>query len=211
MLLLSAMEKWSNPIKAHIFFLSSAFSHRLQHYLLISEEFQDFLLALLLFLFFELNDFFIFFRLKGSSAIMCYHCNSAYDPRCADPFNSFSIGIINCSTQQETEHQKSLGLQSTLCRKTKQKGEKLSVLKMYSKCWLKHRLVDKNQFQFMESSVSFAAAATSQTSETTKTAWSVVELTMSKHFIAHAQLTCATHHPKCSILVRLFFPFSVSR
>lgn len=58
---------------------------------------------------------------KGSSAIMCYHCNSAYDPRCADPFNSFSIGIINCSTQQETEHQKSLGLQATLCRKTKQK------------------------------------------------------------------------------------------
>lgn len=210
MLLLSAMEKWSNPIKAHIFpffrFLSPSPALFIDFGRIPRFPPRAFIVSI-----FWTERFFIFFRLKGSSAIMCYHCNSAYDPRCADPFNSFSIGIINCSTQQETEHQKSLGLQSTLCRKTKQKGEKLSVQTVYSKCWLKHRLVDKNQFQFMESSVSFAAAATSQTSETTKTAWSVVELTMSKHFIAHAQLTCATHHPKCSILVRLFFPFSVSR
>lgn len=53
---------------------------------------------------------------------MCYHCNSAYDPRCADPFNSFSIGMINCSTQQPTEHMTSMGLTPTLCRKTTQKG-----------------------------------------------------------------------------------------
>lgn len=69
--------------------------------------------------------FFLMFRfIPGSSAIMCYHCNSAYDPRCADPFNAFSIGMINCSVQPQTEHQKNLDLPSTLCRKTTQKGKR---------------------------------------------------------------------------------------
>lgn len=58
----------------------------------------------------------------GSTAIMCYHCNSAYDPRCADPFNSFSIGMINCSTQKPPDHLTDKDLQPTLCRKTTQKG-----------------------------------------------------------------------------------------
>lgn len=60
--------------------------------------------------------------LTGSTAIMCYHCNSAYDPRCADPFNAFSIGMINCSTQPPTEHMIQSQLNATLCRKTTQKG-----------------------------------------------------------------------------------------
>ncbi|CAG9810996.1 unnamed protein product [Chironomus riparius] len=58
----------------------------------------------------------------GSNAIMCYHCNSAYDPRCADPFNSFSLGIINCSMAPVPDHVGSMGIErATLCRKTTQK------------------------------------------------------------------------------------------
>jgi hypothetical protein len=60
----------------------------------------------------------------GTNAIMCYHCNSAYDPRCADPFNSFSLGIINCSAVAVADHVQALGIEhATLCRKTTQKGK----------------------------------------------------------------------------------------
>lgn len=70
--------------------------------------------------------------LLGSTAIMCYHCNSAYDPRCDDPFNSFSIGMINCSTQPPTEHMLSMNLTATLCRKTTQKGKIFARLSFWS-------------------------------------------------------------------------------
>ncbi|XP_026471952.1 uncharacterized protein LOC113376259 [Ctenocephalides felis] len=33
----------------------------------------------------------------SSDALLCYACNSRYDPRCADPFNPYSLGIMNCS------------------------------------------------------------------------------------------------------------------
>lgn len=54
-----------------------------------------------------------------SSAIMCYHCNSEYDPRCGDPFNSYSLGVVNCSVTPRPEH---ITEEPTLCRKIMQKG-----------------------------------------------------------------------------------------
>lgn len=55
-----------------------------------------------------------------TNAIMCYHCNSAYDPRCGDPFDSFSLGQVNCSVTPRPEH---ITEEPTLCRKIKQRGE----------------------------------------------------------------------------------------
>lgn len=54
-----------------------------------------------------------------TNAIMCYHCNSAYDPRCGDPFDSFSLGQVNCSVTPKPEH---ITEEPTLCRKMKQRG-----------------------------------------------------------------------------------------
>ncbi|XP_012269177.1 uncharacterized protein LOC105693673 [Athalia rosae] len=52
-------------------------------------------------------------------AIICYQCNSEYDPRCGDPFDSYTLGTVNCSFQPRPEH---LGnAEPTLCRKTLQK------------------------------------------------------------------------------------------
>lgn len=52
-------------------------------------------------------------------AIVCYQCNSEYDPRCGDPFDSYTLGTVNCSFQPKLEH---LGnTEPTLCRKTSQK------------------------------------------------------------------------------------------
>lgn len=59
---------------------------------------------------------------SGANAIMCYHCNSAYDPRCGDPFNPFSLGVVNCSLASPLEH---VSEEPTLCRKTTQKGENI--------------------------------------------------------------------------------------
>ncbi|CAO1422469.1 unnamed protein product [Diamesa serratosioi] len=56
--------------------------------------------------------------IKDTTAIMCYHCNSAYDPRCGDPFDSFSLGQVNCSVTPKPDHITEL---PTLCRKIKQK------------------------------------------------------------------------------------------
>ncbi|CRL03898.1 CLUMA_CG017020, isoform A [Clunio marinus] len=65
----------------------------------------------------------LIFGIKGSTALMCYHCNSAYDPRCEDPFNSFSIATVNCSTLPLPEKTDPNGnaYEYTLCRKTSQK------------------------------------------------------------------------------------------
>lgn len=71
--------------------------------------------------------------ISGSNAIMCYHCNSAYDPRCADPFNSFSLGIINCSMAPVPDHVGSMGIErATLCRKTVQKGRFLKFRRLHN-------------------------------------------------------------------------------
>lgn len=68
-----------------------------------------------------------------SSAIMCYQCNSEYDPRCGDPFDSYSLGQVNCSMKEQLEHLP--GLAPSLCRKTTQKS-------MYSD--LKKKVYTKN-------------------------------------------------------------------
>ncbi|CAH0765161.1 unnamed protein product [Bemisia tabaci] len=50
------------------------------------------------------------------SSISCYSCNSAFDPRCADPFDPYSIGIVNCSLRPRLEHLPEL--EPVICRKT---------------------------------------------------------------------------------------------
>lgn len=54
-------------------------------------------------------------------AVICYQCNSAFDPRCGDPFDPYSLGTVNCSFQQRLEHLNNM--EPTLCRKISQKGE----------------------------------------------------------------------------------------
>lgn len=59
-------------------------------------------------------------QLQETTALMCYDCNSAFDPRCGDPFEPFSIGSVNCSNKDPLEHLKEK-YQPVLCRKTTQK------------------------------------------------------------------------------------------
>lgn len=65
------------------------------------------------------NRFFLFFI--SGEAIICYQCNSEYDPRCGDPFDSYTLGTVNCSFQPRLEHLSHL--EPTLCRKISQRGE----------------------------------------------------------------------------------------
>ncbi|XP_037950699.1 uncharacterized protein LOC119681592 [Teleopsis dalmanni] len=58
--------------------------------------------------------------LQVCTALMCYDCNSEFDPRCGDPFHPYSIGEVNCSKQEPLEHLKDK-YKPTLCRKTTQK------------------------------------------------------------------------------------------
>ncbi|XP_031765774.1 uncharacterized protein LOC116413066 [Galleria mellonella] len=55
--------------------------------------------------------------LKYASSILCYDCNSAYDPRCGEEFDSFSLGIVNCSLRDPLEH--IAPIEPTLCRTIK--------------------------------------------------------------------------------------------
>ncbi|XP_076163211.1 UPAR/Ly6 domain-containing protein crok isoform X2 [Ptiloglossa arizonensis] len=52
-------------------------------------------------------------------AIICYQCNSEYDPRCGDPFDPYSLGTVNCSFQPRLEHLNHL--EPSLCRKISQR------------------------------------------------------------------------------------------
>ncbi|CAG2054510.1 unnamed protein product [Timema podura] len=55
----------------------------------------------------------------AGQSIRCYHCNSEYDPRCADPFDAYSLGDVNCSMRPLLEHLQDY--QPIICRKTVQK------------------------------------------------------------------------------------------
>lgn len=61
-------------------------------------------------------------------AIICYQCNSEYDPRCGDPFDPYSLGTVNCSFQPRLEHLSHL--EPTLCRKISQKGDTFSIIQL---------------------------------------------------------------------------------
>jgi predicted metal-binding protein len=55
------------------------------------------------------------------SCILCYDCNSAFDPRCGEEFDSFSLGIVNCSLRDPLDH---IPLtEATLCRSIKMDSE----------------------------------------------------------------------------------------
>ncbi|CAG9559535.1 unnamed protein product [Danaus chrysippus] len=41
---------------------------------------------------------------KYASSIFCYDCNSAFDPRCGENFDPFSLGVVNCSLRDPPEH-----------------------------------------------------------------------------------------------------------
>ncbi|XP_001603295.2 uncharacterized protein LOC100119541 isoform X2 [Nasonia vitripennis] len=56
---------------------------------------------------------------RYGAAVICYQCNSEYDPRCGDPFDPYSLGTVNCSFQPRLEHLNHL--EPTLCRKITQK------------------------------------------------------------------------------------------
>ncbi|KYQ52307.1 hypothetical protein ALC60_08573 [Trachymyrmex zeteki] len=56
---------------------------------------------------------------RRGEAIICYQCNSEYDPRCGDPLDTYTLGTVNCSFQPRLEHLSHL--EPTLCRKISQK------------------------------------------------------------------------------------------
>ncbi|CAG5052687.1 unnamed protein product [Parnassius apollo] len=54
---------------------------------------------------------------KYASSIFCYDCNSAFDPRCGEEFDPFSLGVVNCSLKDPLEHIPEV--ESTFCRSIK--------------------------------------------------------------------------------------------
>lgn len=52
--------------------------------------------------------------------LLCYVCNSLYDTRCADPFDPYTLGYIDCNLKDPPGHLNST-LKPILCRKTVQR------------------------------------------------------------------------------------------
>ncbi|XP_059079941.1 uncharacterized protein LOC131878056 [Tigriopus californicus] len=57
--------------------------------------------------------------IQDTSAIKCWVCRSDGDPKCADPFDNTSFPITDCKQEKPREHLP--GLESTMCRKVRQK------------------------------------------------------------------------------------------
>lgn len=75
------------------------------------------------------NQFVVYKYSFSGDALLCYACNSRYDPRCADPFNPYSLGIMNCSmivpAVPDVKH--------NICRKMTQKSNKIHFNNKYIK------------------------------------------------------------------------------
>lgn len=74
----------------------------------------------------EMYKYFYFFfflytayLIHPGSSIKCWVCRSDGDPKCADPFDNRSFPITDCSHEKERVHLP--GLESTMCRKIRQK------------------------------------------------------------------------------------------
>uniref|UniRef100_A0A1Y1K3I9 Uncharacterized protein n=1 Tax=Photinus pyralis TaxID=7054 RepID=A0A1Y1K3I9_PHOPY len=52
--------------------------------------------------------------------LLCYVCNSLYDTRCADPFDPYTLGYVDCNLKDPPRHLNST-LKPILCRKTVQR------------------------------------------------------------------------------------------
>jgi len=59
-----------------------------------------------------------FMNIPSGQSIHCWDCNSAYDPRCNDPFDNHSIALVDCNQLSYPHLEVKV---ATLCRKTMQK------------------------------------------------------------------------------------------
>ncbi|KAK4872470.1 hypothetical protein RN001_014499 [Aquatica leii] len=57
---------------------------------------------------------------KKPEKLICYECNSLYDSRCADPFDPYTLGYVDCNLKDPPGHLNNT-LKPILCRKTVQK------------------------------------------------------------------------------------------
>ena len=39
----------------------------------------------------------------GVEALKCYECNSKLDPRCGEPFNKYTIALVDCEQQRQND------------------------------------------------------------------------------------------------------------
>ncbi|XP_045527407.1 uncharacterized protein LOC123715998 [Pieris brassicae] len=67
---------------------------------------------------------------KCASSVLCYDCNSAFDPRCGEGFDHFSLGVVNCSLKDPLDH--IAPVESTFCRIIKM--EIFGKLRVVRKC-----------------------------------------------------------------------------
>lgn len=91
--------------------------------------------------------FVLFLNIQSGESLHCWDCNSAYDPRCGDPFDNHSIALVDCS-QMSYSH---LSVkEATLCRKTTQRVQgKLRVVRSCG--WLNSTHEDDGRSCFQRS------------------------------------------------------------